>query len=92
MSPMQGVVLMGGAGAGHVSGGLGCGSPAAAQTASALRALAAKGAGSVGLKRKRLNVVEDAGLARVATERAVTFLRKRALTHAEVWGTRRRRR
>ena len=44
------------------------------------------------LLREALELHEDSGLALIAAERSATFVRKRALSHAQVWGTRRTRR
>ena len=58
-----------------------------------LKRLAARDDVSLSLKardllREALELHEDAGLAVIAAERSATFVRKRALTHTQVWGAR----
>jgi hypothetical protein len=60
-----------------------------------LKRLAARDDVSLSLKardllREALEQHEDAGLALIAAERSATFVRRRALSHAQVWGTRRK--
>jgi plasmid stability protein len=62
----------------------------------AVRRLARRDGTSVSTKvrdllRHALDVEEDAALGALAEEREVTFDRRKALTHQEVWATRRTR-